>query len=687
MRPPARPIRRLLVANRGEIAIRILQAARELIPMEDGVAIETFAPYTEGDQTHCDVGRPDHRILLPSPGSYMDISLLVNIVKQHAIDAVHPGYGFLSESADFARRLWDDAGAVLVGPGWEILEQMGNKLHAKTLAVRSGVPVLPAMETSSGDVNEIGQFANKVNYPVMIKAVDGGGGRGIRLVKAASELSNAVSRAKGESPSGTVFVEKAAINGFHHVEVQIIGDGTGRVRHLWERDCSVQRRFQKIVEYAPSVSCDRETIRDVIDAAVKMASDVHYFSLGTFEFLVHESSKEFFFLEINPRLQVEHTITECISGIDLVQTQLLLAQGLSLDKLGLGDMQDPYTPPKQCSIQLRLCAEVPESDFSLSIGNITQFVLPRGNGVRVDTHFSSTSPTLIGFDFDNLLAKIIVTAADWNTAILKARRALGDIIVSGVKTNLDLLRAIIDSDFLVYGNPDTQWLERNLPSLLSTSQRLSEKAKSPNLSSSTNSLPQGNLVAASSSVLFRKGDAWSLTLEPLSEPNPNGNPSSDKTLQSHILLKRVLRNEFPSSLTAEVEYTASSSSSPSTTPYRLHLTETNASSSAITSASHRRGDPSNPAHLVSPLSGKLLEVLVAEGDEIAQDQVVAYIKQMKMELEVRSHRSGVVKWVVEVDLDSHSQGIDVAEGHLLLELEDSSKEHGQRQSINTRGKL
>jgi pyruvate carboxylase len=204
----------------------------------------------------------------------MDIPLLVKLAREHAIDTVHPGYGFLSESAEFARRMCDEAGVNVVGPGWEALEQMGDKLQAKAMAVRCGVPVLQTMTDPTADMDRIRTFAEQVGYPVMVKAVDGGGGRGIRLVRQASGLQNAVDRAKGESPSRTVFIEKAAVGGFHHVEIQIIGDGSGQVTHLWERDCSVQRRFQKIVECAPAVTQDRKLIEKVIDSAMRMASEV-----------------------------------------------------------------------------------------------------------------------------------------------------------------------------------------------------------------------------------------------------------------------------------------------------------------------------------------------------------------------------------------------------------------------------
>jgi pyruvate carboxylase len=207
----------------------------------------------------------------------MDIPFLINLAKEHSIDTIHPGYGFLSESAEFSRRLWYEAGVHLIGPGWEILEQMSDKLQAKALASQCNVPILPAMQRSSGNIDDIRRFADEIGgYPIMLKAVDGGGGRGIRLVRAAEELPNALERAQGESPSETVFAEKAAVDGFHHVEVQIIGDGSGEVMHVWERDCSVQRRFQKIVEFAPARPGDKALIGRVIGAAVRMAKHVSY---------------------------------------------------------------------------------------------------------------------------------------------------------------------------------------------------------------------------------------------------------------------------------------------------------------------------------------------------------------------------------------------------------------------------
>jgi pyruvate carboxylase len=280
-----------LISNheyRGEIAVRILHAIHEL-PSTITHPIETFALYTHSDTTHCLLGRPHHAILLPSPASYMDISYLIRLAKEHQIDHIHPGYGFLSESAEFAHLMWTEAGVKVIGPGWEALGQLGDKVLAKELARRCDVPVLEALtvepgatgggnSNGNGKIDMIREFVNRIGYPVMIKAVVGGGGRGIRLVTGEAELQNALDRATNESPSNTVFVEKAAVGGFHHIEVQIVGDGRGGVRHLWERDCSIQRRFQKIVECAPALISDRGLMQTVINSAVSMASEVSLFS-------------------------------------------------------------------------------------------------------------------------------------------------------------------------------------------------------------------------------------------------------------------------------------------------------------------------------------------------------------------------------------------------------------------------
>jgi pyruvate carboxylase len=250
---------------RGEIATRIISTAREL-------DIETYSIYTSNDTSH--TFGSSHSIQLTSSASYLDTLELINIAKNHIIDTIHPGYGFLSESPDFAQRMWDEAGALVIGPGPDILSRTGDKLQARLLAEECQVPVLPALETPTSNISELQKFASSIGYPIIIKAVDGGGGRGIRIVRKEEELSSLTKRALQESPSGRAFAEKAAIDGYRHVEVQIIGDGLGNVRHLWERECSIQRRFQKVVEFAPSSIPDRTLVGEVIKAALRMAKKV-----------------------------------------------------------------------------------------------------------------------------------------------------------------------------------------------------------------------------------------------------------------------------------------------------------------------------------------------------------------------------------------------------------------------------
>lgn len=380
---------------------------------------------------------------------------------------------------------------------------------------------------------------------------------------------------------------------------------------------------------------------------------VRYFSLGTFEFLVNPITEEHYFLEVNPRLQVEHTITESISTTDIVAAQLRLAQGCTLDDCGLPNTERiPEVPPPAHSIQLRITAENVQNDWSLSIGKITSFQFPTGNGIRVDTHLTSAYSTVVSADFDSLIAKLIITASSWQDVVRKAQRALSDTRISGVKTNLDMLRAIVAHPDFSAGSCDTQWLESKQSELLQQSLKISATQPSNSLSDTSTQNSPASAVASQTSTLFRKGDAWSIAL---SSP-------TDTTKQSenhHLELTRILKNDFPSSLTAELTYTTPSAS----TPYKLTLTSTSATAASTTSA-HRRGNPSDPTHICVPFPGKLVEVLVDEGDVIKEGDTVCVVQQMKMELEVRASKGGRVGWVTEAE-----DGEEVAEGMLICVLE------------------
>ncbi|KAI0425741.1 PycA protein [Xylaria sp. FL1042] len=653
--PPRRPIKRLLVANRGEIAKRIIDCAREF-------SIKTFALITSDDTSHA---LSAAYALSISSTDYVDISALIEIVKQHAIDTVHPGYGFLSESADFAQRMWNEAGAVVIGPGWDILCKTGDKLAAKLLAQQCRVPTLPAMDIPTSNVEDVRQFSRKIGFPIMLKAVDGGGGKGVRLVRQESDLESATKRAISESPSRQIFVEKAAVDGFRHIEVQIIGDGSGQVRHLWERECSIQRRYQKIVEQAPSTIRDRKFVSKIIEAAIMMARSIRYLSLGTFEFLANADRDEFYFLEVNPRLQVEHTVTECITLVDLVKIQLEIAQGAKLGETGLKYISsDTMQVPKLQSIQLRLTAENVQRDWTLSIGKVEAFSFPTGHGVRVDTHLNHRQTAVIGADFDSLLAKIIVTGENPQVTISKCRRALEDTWIEGVKTNLDILRAVVVHEDFLHSLCDTSWLERHMSSLLTSGLEISRGITNQQQQALQFAKDDGHSVTSltnnpPSAAVLRKGDAWALKLA-FASPG-----ATEET--HHIKLQRVIRNEFPSSFKADVEYSHPRFQNPQI--FTLEATHSNASSASVMAAGkHRRGDANNPLHVVVPFPGKLVELGVDEGDEVRPGQVICVVQQMKMELEIRATRGGRVKWVTNAQ-----DGEDIAEGTLAAELEDSHK--------------
>ncbi|KAK5168816.1 uncharacterized protein LTR77_006125 [Saxophila tyrrhenica] len=643
-----RPIKRLLVANRGEIATRIISSAREL-------GIETIAVYTDNDVTH--TYNAAVAVRLKSPASYMDVNELVETAKKNGVNAVHPGYGFLSESSQLANRM-AQAGIIVVGPGAEILDRTGDKLQARKLAEECGVPVLPALIDPTGDVTAVRQFAERNGLPIMVKAVDGGGGRGIRLVRDMEDLQSLVTRAIEESPSKQVFAERAAIDGFRHVEVQIIGDGSGNVMHLWERECSIQRRYQKIVELAPSTIASREVVAPVIESALAMAKKINYRSLGTFEFLLNPHTSENFFLEVNPRLQVEHTISESICSVDIVKAQLRLAQGASFSEAGLTDLsQDPLHPPKAHSIQLRLTAEDPEKGYSLSIGKIQSFRLPSGNGVRVDTALVADAPAVVSSDFDSVIAKLIITARTWNEVVSKTRRALDDTSIQGITTNLALLRAIVSHPDFEAGACDTQWLEAKHEELLKQSRALSSGSRDPlhGLAQAQSASQSGANIAPGSSFMFRRDDAWQISLK-------NSDPSQAQ--QHHMQITKVLKNDFPSSFAADVKYTVQGSEAKS---FTLDLQSTSASGSTLNSQ-HPLGDRSNKDHVVLPISGKLVEVLVDVGDQVKKDEAICVIKQMKMEIEIRSHKAGTVSWITEAEDDE-----DVAEGILVAVVEDGAR--------------
>lgn len=638
----------LTYRTRGEISVRVLQTAREL-------GLYTIALFTAGDDTHTSYA--NEAIEIPSVVSYVDIDLLVALCREHRVDLVHPGYGFLSESAAFCEELSAaEVNVKFIGPGPETLRQTGDKLRARKLAEECGVPVLPALARPVDDVATLRRFSQSVGMPVMLKAVDGGGGRGIRLVHDEENLESELRNAANESSSGQVFAEKAAVAGFRHVEVQILGDGLGNVRHCWERECSIQRHFQKTVEIAPSRISDRRLVSALIGAALRMAKAIKYLSLGTWEFLVQPESSTFYFMEINPRLQVEHTITEAICGVDLVRWQILTALNDNVDELGLaciGSSDPEASPPTSTALQLRITAEDPRHNFSASIGRLGQVLFPGGNGLRVDTNVRPG--TTVTTDFDSLLAKLIVTGRDWTTVVAKAERALEDVVVDGVATNIDLLQHIVRSQDFRTCAFDTQWLENKLEHILARGQGVQRHA---NPTAFRNGTQQSAKTSQASNRIMRKGDRFDVQIE--GDGLPSGSISSAMSVTS------IVRNDFPNSLALELSLTNTHGSSTGQS-YTLKVKQPEAHHGP--GAGRGRSAPADPASLVCPIAGQLVEILVEDGDHVGERDAIAILRQMKMELEVRAHRSGIVSSLFE-----HEEGDDIAVGTVICSITPVDKE-------------
>ena len=461
-------LRRLLIANRGEIAIRVIRAAAEM-------EIHTIAVFSEDDARSLHVRKADEAKPLRGAGvaPYLDIEQIVAVAQAAGADAIHPGYGFLSENASFARRA-AEAGIVFVGPRPEVLDLFGDKVRARALAERAGVPVLPgaAGPTSLAGAREF-LASLGAGAAIMIKAIAGGGGRGMRAVHRAEELEEAYARCQSEARAAfgnpEVYVERL-IPRARHIEVQVLGDGGGSVSHLWERECTIQRRNQKIVEIAPSPGLHPGLRDRLTAAAIRLAEEVRYDNLGTFEFLIDSddgrADAAFYFIEANPRLQVEHTVTEEVTGVDLVKTQLELAGGRSLADLGL--LQADIVKPRGFAIQLRINMESMQPDGSAKPagGTIAAFEPPSGPGLRVDSFAYAgyaTSPR-----FDSLLAKLIAHSPSprFADAVRKARRALAEFRIEGVAANLGFLRALVEHPEFAANRLYTRFIEDHIAELV-----------------------------------------------------------------------------------------------------------------------------------------------------------------------------------------------------------------------------
>ena len=568
---------KLLIANRGEIAVRVMRAATEL-------GVRTVAVFSQDDASsiHRDLADESYALAKSGAAAYLDIDAILLAAKGARCDAVHPGYGFLSENAEFARRC-RETGLTFVGPRPELLALFGNKAEARKLAERLDVPVLSgtSQPTSLSKAIEFFDALPASGAAMLIKAIGGGGGRGMRVVRKRAELEDAYARCQSEAQAafgnGDVYVEQLLPRA-RHVEVQIVGDGSGAVSHLGERDCSIQRRHQKLVEIAPAPGLPEGLRQRIVNAATSLAASVRYDNIGTFEFLVEVSAlgpqSPFYFIEANPRLQVEHTVTEEVYGVDLVAIQIELSAGRSLTDLGL--LQAKLAGPRGVAIQARINMETMQPDGSArpSGGTLTAFVPACGPGIRVDT-FGRSGYTPSG-RFDALLAKLIAChpSGDFRRAVTRLQGALVEFQIAGVAVNIPFLRRLLRHPVFLNAAFDTRFIDDHVAELA----------------------PPADQVPAAP-------DAPAV-------PVPEGSP--------------------PETLAASEA---------------VHVVEP-AQPGAAASPSHDRIDvPHGAVPVTSPLQGTIVSIEVREGGAVRAGQLLVVVESMKMEHEVHADLNGVVSRV------------------------------------------
>jgi acetyl-CoA carboxylase biotin carboxylase subunit len=655
-------ITRLLIANRGEIARRIMRTCRTM-------GIDTVAVYSDPDADAPFVREADVAVPLggAAPGeSYLRADAVLDAARRAGADAIHPGYGFLSENASFAQRVID-AGLTWVGPPPSAIEAMGSKLAARELMMAAGVPVVPGVDLAGVSDDELVTVATQLGMPVLVKASFGGGGRGMRIVRDASEIANAVASARREAASAfgadTVYLERY-LDAPRHIEIQIFGDAHGDVVDLFERECSIQRRHQKIIEEAPSPYVTPELRRAMGDAAIEAGRAVGYVGAGTVEFIVSPDGA-FFFLEMNTRLQVEHPVTEMVTGIDLVRAQLLVAQGQPL-----GD-ELRRAPMRGHAIEARLYAEDPDHDYLPAPGPLHRLRFPVADGLRVDSAFDDEGT--VSPHYDPMLAKVIAYAPTRDEAAQRLAWALRRTHAHGVATNRELLVAILEHDEFRAGAIDTHFLERHPPSSLRAGHLRASDAPMAALAAA---LAASDEARRQTPVLRTVPSGWrnnpsqrhvrsydapygelrvgyTLGRDPHFEVN--GEPLDDVAALSvthdHVvLLVDGVRRSFAVHLVEDVAYVDSPLGS-------VVLREQPRFPAAVEKAA--------AGSLVAPMPGTVVSIEVGVGDEVAAGQLLAVIEAMKMEHQITAPVAGRVSAVlVEV-----RQAVDAGAVMVVVEAE------------------
>ena len=637
-------IKKLLISNRGEIASRIIKSAHDM-------GITCVAIYTEADKNTPYVREADQSFKLSD--SYLNAKEILEIAKKNNVDAIHPGYGFLSENANFANNV-KKAGIKWVGPSANAIKKMGDKITAKTLAEKAGVPTLPSGSSA--------KEANKIGYPILVKAAAGGGGKGMRIVKSSKDLKESIASAEREAEGGfgdkRVFLERY-IEKSRHIEVQILGDSYGNLVHLGERECSIQRRHQKVVEESPSPMVDDSMREKMGDAAIKLASKLKYESAGTVEFLVDEKTKEFWFLEVNTRLQVEHPVTEEVTGIDLVKEQLRIAEG---ESLGYDQSDIDWFGS---SIEVRLYAEDPNNDFLPVTGKMISFLPADDPLVRWDVGIESGS--IITPDFDPMLAKVISYGETRTEAAKKLALALENSHFGGMQTNREFLIAILRSEKFLKGATTTDFIEKEK---LSGEVDLSEE-EIKNYAKAASLWIQG-LNRENASVLTNMDSGWNNARLPFQEVKLS---LKDTNFVINYKKSRDGKFKFSDSELAtvydwqdnfiDVEISGSRLRSKVSFEDNLLLIHTYKGDLLFNVLPKFEVKDSGTIEggLNAPMPGKVVEVQIKKGSSVKKGDTLIILEAMKMEHKVSAPSSGKIKNILV------SKGEQVENGQTLVVLD------------------
>jgi acetyl-CoA carboxylase biotin carboxylase subunit len=646
-------IQKILIANRGEIARRIMRTCRKM-------GIATVAVYSDADADMPFVAEADEAVLLgpaPSTESYLRIDKILEAAALTNADAIHPGYGFLAENAAFAEAC-RDAGVIFIGPTPDAIRSMGSKREAKALAAKAGVPVIPGYDGSNQDPEVLREEAIKVGFPVLLKASAGGGGKGMRLVREKAGLRDAIASAVRESQSsfgdGTLLVEKY-IDEPRHVEIQILGDSHGNLIHLNERECSIQRRHQKIIEETPSPALDAALRNEMGEAAVSCGKVIGYQNAGTVEFIL-APDRSFYFLEVNTRLQVEHPVTECVTGLDLVEEQILVAQGEAL-RMSQGAVRFDGA-----AVEVRIYAEDPAAGFLPQSGKVVDWDLPLAEGLRVDSGVEAGSE--VSIHYDPMLAKIITSGENRTLALQRMRRALRSLSVQGVKTNRELLLRVLDHPAFIAGQIDTHFIDRHLGGLgdgvseadqqrAAIAAALADQQRRDRQRVFVPAVPSGwrNNYHTPQSVEYAVGDG-----EVRVDYRHLGNDRFTVWAGAEARAIRVVSWEPPQLILQEGSHRWSARMSFDGDRTYVHTSRF----SIGLRRKPRFPDKSQviPAGgCVAPMPGKVIELHVAEGDAVRAGQALLIMEAMKMEHSVTAPRDGTVAQVMvasgdQVDADA-----------------------------------